>query len=969
MNSIVSFSKLVILTFIFSALGGVAVAQYCTSNATSSADSKIHNVSLVGNTQNINNLSPNVCEAYTNYTALASADITQGASYTVNITQGTCGGEYTRFANAWIDWNQDNDFNDPGEMLGLGTSSSATALLVTSINFTVPGTALTGNTRMRVIVKEGGAANDPCSVYTWGETEDYTVTVVAGVPMSYVSSTVSQASTSSVVQCSNDQVVIGMQVVTSGFSSPLNLTQFRLQTTGSTNPIADIQNVEVYSTGNNPVFATSTLFGSSAPSASGVNFNVNGSVNLLNGVNYFWVAYDLLPSSNVGDFIDGICNRIVISAINRTPSVTNPTGNRLITVCPPSPGGVNTSLQAWFNSNTGTVGSPVTQWNNLASNPNIPSLTSVLGGVLTSNDPRSNYNNTINTQGNVHIHNGTFHREVDDRTRLISGNEVTMYTVFHRSGVPDLSFEFHGSTVTNPSSNGSAQWLNWGFRHAGQGTHFSNGTMFLYDNPYRTSMAANNNNTNFSSLFGRSTGAGGNSLNGNETSIGNVGTFHPGGNFMELSIGYWPGYGSSNGYMESILWDKSLTNVERSKVDSYLAIKYGITLGVIGVSKNYYSPSDVSIIWNSTTNNGYNFDIAGIGRSDVSSLSQYKSHSTNGSALGLYSDILTIVNGGSFASPTAISVDNSFFIWGHNGLVTEHTGGVLSYVTDNAEIIQTIFQRKWKAQESGTINNLVLEFDLSNVPGVGGVIGMNDLANLRLLVDEEDNFTTGATSIAPSSFNNATGIAYFTVDFVPGTGNIMDQGRGFFFTLGSTNAVTTPLPIQLGRFDVSNQDCQNLIHWTTISEQYSDYYLIQRSTGDGSWLDVGKVDAAGNSDSELEYIVADNDFKENGVIYYRLIQYDTDGKANNLGEKSVECFCEDNIKPAIYPNPTSKELNINVNSDCFVKIVEMSGRLLYYGFHTKGWSSIDVNEYQNGVYFIEIDIEGKDKYVTKIVKQ
>jgi PKD repeat protein len=162
------------------ALFGTASAQYCTSTATSTADSKCDRVVLAGSTSTIdNNTTSTGCATYSDFTSsVAPADLSPGAVYSISITQGTCGGDYTRTANAWIDFNRDQDFNDAGEMLGAGTASSGASGYVHTYNFTVPCNATPGNTRMRIIVVEGTATN-PCLTYTWGETEDYTVTLLS----------------------------------------------------------------------------------------------------------------------------------------------------------------------------------------------------------------------------------------------------------------------------------------------------------------------------------------------------------------------------------------------------------------------------------------------------------------------------------------------------------------------------------------------------------------------------------------------------------------------------------------------------------------------------------------------------------------------------------------------------------------------------------------------------------------------
>ena len=73
--------------------------------------------------------------------------------------------------------------------------------------------------------------------------------------------------------------------------------------------------------------------------------------------------------------------------------------------------------------------------------------------------------------------------------------------------------------------------------------------------------------------------------------------------------------------------DTDLTQA-RNRIQTYLAIKYGITLGIQGTSQDYVN-SDGTVIWDQSANVGYNYDITGIGRDDVSGLNQKQSRSVN----------------------------------------------------------------------------------------------------------------------------------------------------------------------------------------------------------------------------------------------------------------------------------------------------------------------------------------------------
>ena len=642
--------------------------------------------------------------------------------------------------------------------------------------------------------------------------------------------------------------------------------------------------------------------------------------------------------------------------------MTSPAGNRTIGACNPSPGGVASNLQAWFDANNGALGTPVTTWNNLGPNANITQLTSANGGNMVTNDIKANYNNIVNTTGGF---NGTFHAEVSDRTQLISGNEVTMYAAYQRANAPDLVFEFHGSVSTNPASNGANQWLAWGFRHGGMGTTFSNGTGHLYDN---TTMAQMSQNSNLAGMFGTGNAAGGNSMNGSEMNYANIGAFHGGGNFMELSIGYWPGYGMSRGVMEAILWDSDLSAADRNRVESYLAIKYGITKGMNGTSIDYVSPTTGNVIWTIAANAGFNFDIAGISRSDVSGLDQRKSHSTNGSAIGTYNDIVTIANGTNFSSPVQIGADDSHLMWGHNNAPLLNTGTVVNYPTDNAETIQTILQREWKSEENGTIGTVTLEFDLSSVVGVNGVFGANALADVRLLVDEDGDFSNGATSIVPSFFDNTSNIVRFEHDFIPGTGNDMDQFRGFFFTIGSTDINTAPLPIELTAYEVDIESCSSILTWRTVSEQNNDYFVIERSYDMQSWEQIGTVDGAGNSQASLDYIYRDYSNTQNGSVYYRLSQVDFNGDVNHVGIQAIQFFCEDFVAPVAFPNPMNNKLMVQSTDEGTMMIFDNNGRITHQQDLIQGDNMIHVDHLATGSYIVRYVMGSGRTFTDQLIK-
>ncbi|MCF8371334.1 MAG: HYR domain-containing protein [Bacteroidales bacterium] len=170
---------LMLFGLLLNTVGEVTAQTYCSSGASSTYDSEVDFVGLTGNVNSISNNTASICAKYTDFTGLTPADLSPGDSYTITITTSTCGGNYPKGAKVFIDWNQDYDFTDADEAIGYTTASGSNTTY--TIPLTVPLTSSLGSTRMRVIVKETSTPSSitPCGIYSYGETEDYTVSIMS----------------------------------------------------------------------------------------------------------------------------------------------------------------------------------------------------------------------------------------------------------------------------------------------------------------------------------------------------------------------------------------------------------------------------------------------------------------------------------------------------------------------------------------------------------------------------------------------------------------------------------------------------------------------------------------------------------------------------------------------------------------------------------------------------------------------
>lgn len=122
--------------------------------------------------------------------SVAAPVIVIGESYPIAL-EGNTGGSFTNYFTVFMDWNQNGNLEDDGEVFQIGSINNSTGVdgnqAIGSI--TVPGDAVIGNTRMRV-VKRYSASGAACNTSGYGQAEDYTVNVQAtGATVDFSSAT------------------------------------------------------------------------------------------------------------------------------------------------------------------------------------------------------------------------------------------------------------------------------------------------------------------------------------------------------------------------------------------------------------------------------------------------------------------------------------------------------------------------------------------------------------------------------------------------------------------------------------------------------------------------------------------------------------------------------------------------------------------------------------------------------------
>ena len=167
--------KIFILVIALLGLSFGASAQYCTPSWSSGCIfGPNHQISAVS----VNTLNWTIGAASCNvkdYTSL-STTLTKGLTYSMSVTTENWMG-----CGIWIDYNGDFTFDNITELL-YHEYSGAGSNIVHTFSFTVPSTAVTGCTRLRVVGGWGSDPTNPCvNTDQYGDYKDFTVCIIDGL--------------------------------------------------------------------------------------------------------------------------------------------------------------------------------------------------------------------------------------------------------------------------------------------------------------------------------------------------------------------------------------------------------------------------------------------------------------------------------------------------------------------------------------------------------------------------------------------------------------------------------------------------------------------------------------------------------------------------------------------------------------------------------------------------------------------
>ena len=211
---------------------------------------------------------------------------------------------------------------------------------------------------------------------------------------------------------------------------------------------------------------------------------------------------------------------------------------------------------------------------------------------------------------------------------------------------------------------------------------------------------------------------------------------------------YWIGrnydvQGSLNGRVAEVFtFAERLSDADRQKVESYLAIKYGITLGASTEAQKDYINSFNTSVWDISANSGYNYHVAGIGKDSISDLNQKQSKTLN-----LLNEVC-IGLGGVYTTNSAntneFGKDGDFLVWGNDNGAFTGTNTNMVTIASGITTSLTRIDRKWKIVESNEDVNGDVETVYISIPSAAfSGFTKTSIEEYALIVSDGPNFADG----------------------------------------------------------------------------------------------------------------------------------------------------------------------------------------------------------------------------------
>jgi hypothetical protein len=174
----------------------------------------------------------------------------------------------------------------------------------------------------------------------------------------------------------------------------------------------------------------------------------------------------------------------------------------------------------------------------------------------------------------------------------------------------------------------------------------------------------------------------------------------------------------------------------------------------------------------------------------------------------------------------------------------------------------------------------------------------------------------------------------------------------------SAAIISAPLPVSLISFTAKRQaNASVLLQWKTEAEQQNSHFAVERS-GDGiHYQTIGTVPASVGATGSISYSFPDNNPLA-GINYYRLKQYDLDGREHLYGVRIVQPG--NSVAPiTLYPNPVSNFFKLQLPTapakPLNYSIQNAAGQVVQIGLLYSNEQWLQTSGLSAGVYVLKLE--------------
>jgi len=193
---------------------------------------------------------------------------------------------------------------------------------------------------------------------------------------------------------------------------------------------------------------------------------------------------------------------------------------------------------------------------------------------------------------------------------------------------------------------------------------------------------------------------------------------------------------------------------------------------------------------------------------------------------------------------------------------------------------------------------------------------------------------------------------------------VLIGGPGLSSTSGT---IYNPLPIELVSFDAQKSSEGVQLKWITATETNNDYFTLEKSNDAFSWVAIGRLDGAGNSQEQRHYAFGDAK-PYSGYNYYRLRQTDFNGNSRTSNVIAVDCSSDEKtFISSVFPNPSaSNTVNLRIlnngEGDTGIMVLNALGQPVLN-------TTIRNSEHPERTILETIELPGNDTFYYVVVSQ